>query len=105
MSHDWVTLYRRYGQSVRMPSEADLLFALKEVLSAKDEEHPDTWIECGTEKGPLHTFSVSHSGYGTYARYSDVDMSQEVEHAEYGVLDLQQALKAWHTLISTGSKP
>jgi len=75
----WVTLTSRFGQSHEDPSDEDLKIALNELFSINNLEHPDAWIECGSDDGPLETLSMYGSGYAHYTKYSDADMSDELE--------------------------
>lgn len=77
--HEWITLTTHLGESVRNPSHQQLRDALSKVFAAKDSEHPDSWIECGSSNGPLYVISIFSSGYALYTKYSDADVSDEIE--------------------------
>ena len=66
---------------------------------AKDDEHPDCWVECGSDAGPLYTLSVFHSGSGVFTEYSDADMSEEVATKSFKDLDETAALALWQALL------
>jgi len=98
--HTWVRLTERTGRSKTNPSEGDLLAALTELFSSnRDNEHPDCWIECGTEDGPLHTVSIFQSGYAVYTKYSDSDMSEELESKRIEVKSPEESLQLWLRLL------
>jgi hypothetical protein len=97
--HEWVTLTTRMGESIANPSQRQLRQALEDLFSSEDEEHPDCWIECGTQAGPLHSYSFFSSGRGVYTKYSDVDMDEELESKECVVNDPETALWQWEHLI------
>jgi hypothetical protein len=98
--YDWIKLVTRAGQTVHSPSQVDLESALMDLFgSSSDDEHPNSWIECGSEGGSLHTLSIFQSGKAIYARYSDADMSTEEEHRELTVRSVPDAMFAWNALI------
>lgn len=97
--HEWVNLTTRMGQSISRPTPSQLRDALEELFSSQDEEHPDCWIECGAENGPLHSFSFFSSGRGIYTKYSDADMTEEIQKKEHIVPDSNRALQLWEHLI------
>ncbi|WP_156479969.1 hypothetical protein [Collimonas pratensis] len=72
--------------------------ALEELFLSADDDHPDTWMECGTEGGPLYCISIYSSGYAIYKKYSDVDMTSELETKEVANVDLNVALDLWRNL-------
>ena len=98
--HEWSTLVTRMGTYISSPSPAQLKDALEEVFASQDLEHPDAWIECGSDNGPLFTISVFSSGYAIYTKYSDVDMTDELETKQFDDLDLEGALDVWLNLIN-----
>lgn len=98
--HDWITLTTRYGSSIRSPSRSQLGAALQELFAAEDEEHPDCWIECGSDGKPLHTFSFLGNGEGLYIKYSDADMTEELLRKNVAADTVVAALKKWEHLIN-----
>lgn len=98
--HDWITLTTVFGESVESPSELDMRAALKELFSSVDDEHPDAWIECGTEDGPLYSISIYSSGYAIYTKYSDADMTEELETKEIENVDASIAFELWSKLAA-----
>ena len=93
--HEWITITRVFGQYVNEPGEANMRSALEELFSSADGDHPDAWIECGTEGGPLYCISICASGYAIYKKYSDVDMTAELEPKEIANVDIRVALDLW----------
>jgi hypothetical protein len=63
------------------------------------DEHPDSWIECGSEGGALHTLNIFHSGRAIYVRYCDADMSGEEERKELHVRDVADAMRLWNLVM------
>ncbi len=98
--HEWVNLTTRLGETVRNPKQEQLREALKELFSSSDEEHPDSWIECGSQDGPLYSLSFVSSGRGRYTKYSDVDMTDELEVKELNAASSEEALQLWQYLIN-----
>jgi hypothetical protein len=98
--HDWITVTTKFGNSLREPTEADMHTALAELFSSADDEHPDTWMECGSENGPLYCVSIFGSGYAIYTKYSDVDMTQELETRRISPVNLDSALELWKDLAT-----
>jgi len=96
--HEWITITRVFGQYVNEPGEAGMRSALEELFSSADGDHPDAWIECGTEGGPLYCISICASGYAIYKKYSDVDMTAELETKEIANVDIRLALDLWRNL-------
>jgi hypothetical protein len=98
--HDWIKLVTRTGQTVTSPSQGELENALTELFgSPRDDEHPDSWIECGSEGGALHTLSIFQSGNAIYVRYSDADMSDEEEQKELHVRGVADGMRLWNCVI------
>lgn len=98
--HEWIILTTRYGSSIRNPSTSQLDEAVRELFAAEDEEHPDCWIECGSEDKPLHTLSFLSNGQGRYIRYSDADMTEELLRKDIAADTAAAALKKWEHLIN-----
>ena len=98
--HEWVTLTTRAGAAIPSPDDVALRGALTELFSsAPDDEHPDCWIECGNAAGPLVTVSFFQSGKGYYTKYSDPDMTEELETKELKVSSVDAALEIWQKVI------
>ncbi|MEM7430563.1 MAG: hypothetical protein AAF351_01360 [Pseudomonadota bacterium] len=102
--HDWVNLTNFLGESIPNPSEKQLATALRELFESRDSEHPDAWIDCGSEGGALHNISIFYSGYAIYTRYADADMSEELEEIEIKNIDQTGGRKLWLDLIA-GNAP
>lgn len=98
--HEWVNLTTRIGESIQDPQTDRLRAALEELFASKDDEHPDSWVECGSEQGPLHSLTFFYSGRGIYTKYSDADMTDELENREIKVSSPAQALQFWEYLIN-----
>jgi hypothetical protein len=98
--HEWVNLTTRMGESITNPTPAQMRQVLEELFSSNDEEHPDCWIECGTQDGPLHSLAFFSSGRGVYTKYSDVDMSAEIENKVQVAPNIDIALRLWGDLIN-----
>ena len=98
--HDWIKLVTRAGETVNSPNQADLESSLVELFgSALDDEHPDSWIECGSNRGALHTLNIFQSGRAIYTRYCDADMSGEEERRELRVRGVADAMRLWNAVI------
>jgi hypothetical protein len=98
--HEWITLTTRYGHCIRNPSRRQLQAALDELFASQDPEHPDCWLECGSEGQPLHALSFFSSGTGSYTTYSDSDMSEELQSKEVAAKTSAVALLLWEHLIN-----
>lgn len=98
--HDWVNLTNYLGESIPSPSEKQLATALRELFDSRDSEHPDAWIDCGSDDGPLHNISIFNSGYAIYTKYADADMSEELEEIEIENIDAESGLTLWLDLIA-----
>jgi hypothetical protein len=99
--HEWSTLTTRLGDSVTAPSEGNMRSALQELFgSPRDDEHPDSWLECGSTDGPLYTMSIFQSGYGIFVKYSDADMSEELISKTVDAPDAEAAFRLWQAVIS-----
>lgn len=97
--HDWITITKVFGEYVHEPTKQDMKQALEELFTSADMDHPDTWIECGSESGPLYSISVFSSGYAIYTKYSDADMTEELEKKEISPVDINSALTLWSDLV------
>ena len=98
--HEWVNLTTRMGDDIKNPTMEQLKNTLEELFASNDAEHPDAWIECGTDDGPLYSISVYSGGYAIYTKYSDADMTEELEEKEIKKLDVDSALELWNKLIA-----
>lgn len=98
--HEWVNLTTRMGESITSPTPDQMRQALEELFSSNDEEHPDCWIECGSQNGPLHSLAFYSSGRGVYTKYSDVDMSAELDKKVQVAPNIDIALRLWEHLIN-----
>ena len=97
----WTNLTTRLGETLPSPSLSDLQAALRDLFAnAGDTEHLDTWIECGSDSGPLASLSVFSSGKGLLTMYSDVDMTDELLTREYENLTEEEALVLWQGLMT-----
>jgi hypothetical protein len=97
--HEWIKVVTRMGQTIGSPSQGQLRSTLDELFqSPLDEEHPDSWLECGSEEGELHTLSIFQSGRAIYTRYSDADMTDELEVREVRAETVEEGLRLWNAL-------
>lgn len=96
---EWVSLTRCYGSVIQNPTDDHLKNALIELFNSKDDEHPDAWVECGTQDGPLYSLSIFSSGYALYTKYSDADMSDELENKRIDNVTESIAFELWKNLI------
>ncbi|KQZ30489.1 hypothetical protein [Duganella sp. Root1480D1] len=97
--HEWITLTKVFGDSLRNPTTAQMEDALDELFDHADADHPDSWIECGSESGPLCCISIFSNGYALYTKYSDADMSEVLETKRLSPIDRDAALALWSNLI------
>lgn len=97
--HEWVHLTGYYGRGVQSPTDNDLKEALNELFGSNDDEHPDAWIECGSQDGPLYSLSIFASGYALFTKYTDVDMTDELENKRIENIDKNKAFDLWKNLI------
>lgn len=96
---EWTNLAGCFGEGVQNPSDDDLKKALRELFKSQGDEHPDAWIECGSENGPLYSLSIFSSGYALYTKYSDADMSDELENKKIESVTEGSAFTLWKNLI------
>ena len=97
---EWSTLTGRWGKTVKNPANADLYEALDDLFAAHaDDEHPDAWLNSGSENGPLYSVSIFSSGYAIFTKYSDADMREELESKEIPNIDRESGFKLWKNLI------
>lgn len=97
---EWVNLYTYLGECIESPTDTDLLNALKDVFKYGSDEHPDTWIECATEDEMLYSFAIMNKGTARYIKYSDVDMTEELETKEINEITIESGLNYWKKLIA-----
>ncbi len=96
----WSNLYFCFGNCIASPSDDDLQSALKELFSSRNSEHPDAWLECGVEGGPLESLSIFSSGYAIHTKFSDADMSEELSSRRIEGVTEKSALGLWQELLS-----
>lgn len=102
--HEWVNLYGHYGKHAQNPSDDELKEVLNELFASRDDEHPDAWIECGSQVGSLYVLNIFSSGYALFTKYSDVDMTEELENRKIENVDEAGAYKLWKDLINGSHK-
>ncbi|MES2041003.1 MAG: hypothetical protein V4495_24565 [Pseudomonadota bacterium] len=99
--HEWIKLTGRWGVEKQSPTDSELKEALNELFgSDEDNEHPDAWLECGSENGSLYTASIFASGYAIFTKYSDADMTTELKKTEIGNINHETGLRLWKNLIN-----
>ncbi len=96
---EWSNLTTCFGNVVSNPSEPMLKQSIVELFESQNGEHPDAWVECGSENGPLCSVSIYSSGYALFTKYSDVDMSEELENRRVDNVTQDVALQLWKNLI------
>lgn len=96
----WLTLYDRLGSAIANPSSDQMAQILRNLFSnSQDTEHFECWIECGSEDGPLVTYTVTSKGTGRIVTHSDADMSEEVSEEILQGLTAETALRSWEKFI------
>lgn len=98
--HDWTTLTTHLGDDTSSPSNEQLKNALSELFKSNDDEHPNSWIECGSEDSFLYSLDIYSSGFALYTKYSDVDMSDELEYKRIDNVNEEIAFNLWQHLIA-----
>lgn len=98
---EWTNLTGCFGTGVSNPSDEDLRKALKELFQSHDSEHPDAWIESGSASGPLYSLTIYGSGYAIYTKYSDVDMTEELENKKIENVSEDSAFELWKAVIDS----
>ncbi len=98
--HEWVSLFERMGGVISDPTVEQLRNTLEELFSSNDEEHPDAWVNCGSDEGPLYNVSIYSEGYAIYSKYSDVDMTEELDSKKIKNVNIDGALELWLNLIN-----
>ncbi|MCG6202748.1 hypothetical protein [Psychromonas antarctica] len=97
---EWSNLTTCFGTGVSNPSDSDLKQSIAELFESNNDEHPDAWVECGSENGPLCSVSIYSSGYALFTKYSDADMSEELENRRVENVTQDVGLQLWKNLIS-----
>ena len=98
---EWSNLTTCFGNGVLNPSDSELQQSIIELFESHNDEHPDAWVECGSENGPLCSISIYSSGYAVFTKYSDADMSEELENRRIENVTQDVAFKLWKSLISS----
>jgi len=97
------------NSSISNPSEDDLKEELEYFFRHSDAEHPDAWVSCGTDEGPLYTltiFRARRTWYGRqicdveFTKYDDQDMNTELDRKSLGTLTKAATLNLWTVFIS-----
>ena len=96
--HEWITVTKVFGDYLHEPTIDDMRAALEELFADADMDHPDTWIECGSDGGPLYCISILSSGSALYTKYSDSDMTSVLESNTISPVDLESSLALWSNL-------
>lgn len=98
--HEWINLTKHLGESLDSPTDNDLKQALTDLFESNDNEHPNSWIECGSEEGPLYSLDIYSSGYAIYTKYNNADMDDELENRRIENVDVHLGLNLWKSLIN-----
>ena len=101
MTFEWVTLYDRMGECYSQPTPEHLAAALSDLFAHPDDsEHFESWLECGSNDGPLVCHTVTSKGMGRITTYSDADMSDVLSEEEVPGLKQQSTLEAWRAMLA-----
>jgi hypothetical protein len=113
MSQVWCRLENRFGDKDNSspPSDAELQVAASEVLDEKGlrrdipsllegdlEEHPNAWIEAGSDGGPLVVLDLYRGVRFEYIVYADSDMNAEIFRGNLHGVSIAQAVALWAAL-------
>uniref|UniRef100_UPI001A7E13AB hypothetical protein n=3 Tax=Vibrionaceae TaxID=641 RepID=UPI001A7E13AB len=102
--NDWTNLTTCFGHSIQNPTDEQLKAALGELYRCNDLEHPDAWIEHGSNEGSLVTLSVFSRGYAIYIKYSDLDMIEELENRRIENVTEEMAFHLWKNIADGNSE-
>jgi len=78
MESGWWILTTRWGVDIVSPTTAQLQCALEEVFSAKDPEHPNSWLRFGHDHGPMFVLDVYESGTVVLEEWADTEFQLEL---------------------------
>ena len=95
----WTTLTTIHGKTIPSPDESAMTDALRELFQSGTTEHPDCWLEKGSDDGPMDVLSIYSSGYAIHTQYTDADMIDENFSKRIDGIDATKALKLWKELI------
>ena len=98
--HEWFNLTDYLGEDTSNPTDEQLKAALALLFEAKDNEHPNAWITCGSEKGKLYTLDIYSDGFALYTVYNNVDMEEELEYRRIENVTSAVAFDLWKNLIN-----
>jgi hypothetical protein len=98
--HEWINLTNYLGDNFSNPTDSQLKNTLSKLFDTKDNEHPNAWIECGTEKGPLYSLDIYSGGYAIYTVFNNVDMEEELENKKIDNINTESGFNLWNKLIN-----
>lgn len=96
--HEWINLTSDFG-NYSNPTDSQLKHTLDQLFNTKDDEHPNAWVECGTEKGPLYSMDIYSGGFAVYTIYNNADMEEELKNKKIENVDIEKGFDLWKTLI------
>lgn len=96
---NWIKLTTMIGKTISSPDEVEMKDALQQLFLYGTSEHPDCWLEKGSETGQLDVISVFASGYAIHTQYTDADMCNETLNIRIDNIDATTALQLWRDLI------
>lgn len=78
MQDGWWVLTTRWGVDIVSPTTAELQGALEELFSAKDPEHPNSWLRFGRDDGPMFVVDVYEGGTVVFEEWADTEFEFEL---------------------------
>lgn len=105
MEGGWWILTTRWGVDIVSPTTAQLQGALEEVFSAKDPEHPNSWLRFGRDNGPMFVLDVYEGGTVVFEEWADTEFELELASPRQLTGATQAiALRLWQ-LLRQGDLP
>ncbi len=98
MTNSFCILTTRFGRDKVDPISVDLESAIDEVFSLQDDEHPNTWLRFGSDKGEMFTLDVYHGCRIVFEQWADTEYETELAPPGQLVLSRQEVQVLWQSL-------
>jgi hypothetical protein len=90
------------GEDIPQPSQAVLRQVADELIKAKDAEHPNACLRCGTDEGPMFVIDAYAGGTVILTKYPDQDSGDPLDETKLINISAQRLFELW-LLLASGS--
>jgi len=102
---DWSHIYAGFSHS----NEPSIKEAVECFFRYSDAEHPDAWVDCGTDDGPFYILTIFRARRtwngrqfcdAIFQKYDNQDMNKVIEERELGTFSKRDVVDLWKNFVS-----